>query len=133
MHRAQSNEQRLGFLISGGSRAARIASSKTFFKPFCVRAEHSTYLTALSSLASFSPCSKVIAFCFVLASFSIVAASSLKSIWVPTRRKGVLGQWWVISGTHYKGRMQKFKSSGSVQASMHTHLPTSTPTQVEGA
>lgn len=101
---SQSNEHFFCFLTSGGSRAARMASSKTFFKPFCVRAEHSTYLTALSSLASFSPCSKVIAFCFVLASFSIVAASSLKSIWVPTRRKGVLGQWWVISGTHCKGR-----------------------------
>lgn len=99
----QSNEHLFGFLTSGGSRAARMASSKTFFNPFCVRAEHSTYFTALSSLASFSPCSKVMAFCFVLASFSIVAASSLKSIWVPTRRKGVLGQWWVISGTHCKG------------------------------
>ena len=35
-------------------------------------------------------------------SFSIVAASSLKSIWVPTRRKGVFWQWCVISGTHLK-------------------------------
>lgn len=45
------------FCGSGGSSAARMASSKTFFRPFCVRAEHSTYFTAFSSLASFSPCS----------------------------------------------------------------------------
>ena len=42
---------------SGGSNAARIASSNTFFNPFCVSAEHSTYLTARSSLANFSPTS----------------------------------------------------------------------------
>lgn len=46
----------------------------------CVRALHSTYFTALSSLASFSPCSADIGFCLFFASFSIVAASSLKSI-----------------------------------------------------
>lgn len=40
---------------SGGSNAASMASSKTFFKPFCVKAEHSTYLTAFSSFANFSP------------------------------------------------------------------------------
>lgn len=89
---------------SGGSRAARIASSKTFFNPFCVRAEHSTYFTALNSRASFSADSTVIGFCLTFESFSIVAASSRKSICVPTRRKGVLGQWWVISGTHYGER-----------------------------
>ena len=69
-----------------------MASSKTFFRPFCVRAEHSTYLTALSSLASFSADSTVIGFCLTLESFSMVAASSRKSICVPTNRKGVLGQ-----------------------------------------
>lgn len=78
---------------SGGSRAARIASSKTFFNPFCVRAEHSTYFTALNSRASFSADSTVIGFCLTFDSFSIVAASSRKSICVPTSRKGVLGQW----------------------------------------
>ena len=55
----------------------------------CVSAEHSTYLTALSSLASFSPTSMVSGFCLFLASFSMVAASSRRSIWVPTSRKGV--------------------------------------------
>lgn len=40
---------------SGGSNAARIASSNTFFNPFCVNAEHSTYLTAFNSFANFSP------------------------------------------------------------------------------
>ena len=71
------------FDFLGGSSAAKIASSKTFFKPFykkeikfykenfsvlfflnrtCVNALHSTYLTALSSRANFSPCSNDIGF-----------------------------------------------------------------------
>lgn len=66
----------------------------------CVRAEHSTYFTALRSRASFSAVSGVIGFCLFLANFSTVEGSSRRSIWVPTNRKGVLGQWWVISGTH---------------------------------
>ena len=85
---------------SGGSKAAKIASSNTFFKPFCVNAEHSTYFTALSSLDNFSAPSTVMGFCLFLDNFSIVPASSRKSTCVPTRRKGVFGQWWVISGTH---------------------------------
>ena len=87
---------------SGGSRAAKMASSKTFFKPFCVNAEHSTYLTALNSRASLSPCSTDIGFCLVFASFSTIPASSRRSTCVPTNKNGVLGQWCVISGTHYK-------------------------------
>lgn len=63
-------------------------------------AEHSTYFTALRSLASFSAVSGVMGFCLFLASFSMVDGSSRKSIWVPTSRNGVFGQWWVISGTH---------------------------------
>merc|ERR1719361_2305992 len=41
---------------SGGSSAARIASSNTFFNPFCVSAEHSTYLTARSCLRGSCHC-----------------------------------------------------------------------------
>ena len=66
----------------------------------CVRAEHSTYLTALNSLASFSHWSIVTGLCLFFASFSIVEASSLKSPCVPTKRNGVFWQWCVISGTH---------------------------------
>lgn len=118
----------LRFLVgSGGSRAANMASSKTFFSPFCecemtwnafekqidtkhwdclleftcVKAEHSTYLTAFSSLANFSPCSIVMGFCLFFASFSNVVFSSRKSICVPTNKNGVFWQWCVISGTHY--------------------------------
>lgn len=68
----------------------------------CVRAEHSTYLTAFRSRASFSAVSGVIGFCLFLASFSMVDGSSLRSICVPTSKKGVFGQWWVISGTHWE-------------------------------
>lgn len=45
-------------------------SSKTFLSPRCVNAEHSTYLTAPSSLANRSPWSVVIGLCFCRASFS---------------------------------------------------------------
>ena len=48
---------------------------------------------ALNSCASFSADSTVIGFCLTFDSFSIVAASSRKSICVPTSRNGVLGQW----------------------------------------
>ena len=43
----------LGFGL--GHSTARIASSNTFFRPFCVRAEHSRYLTELISLAMARP------------------------------------------------------------------------------
>lgn len=113
---------------SGGSRAARMASSKTFLRPFCVKAEHSTYFTARSSLASLSDESTVIGRCFCLASFSMLPASSLKSICVPTSKNGVLGQWWVISGTHYKkSKINKSTYSLSINetARLHRHtLPT---------
>lgn len=66
----------------------------------CVRAEHSTYLTALSTEASFSPLSGCRGRCLFFASFSIVLLSSRRSTCVPTIRKGVRGQWCEISGTH---------------------------------
>ena len=91
-------------LVTGGSRAATMASSKTFFNcgsengmstrmqglveregfgmgltPFCVRAEHSTYLTAPSSLAKRSPASGATGRCFCRANFSNTAGSSRKS------------------------------------------------------
>jgi hypothetical protein len=56
--------QKVSFLLDGSSwddsKAATMASSKTFFNPFCVRAEHSTYFTAPISRANASPCSVVI-------------------------------------------------------------------------
>ena len=79
---------------------ARVASTKTSCNPFCVSAEHSIYFTAPSSRANFSAASIVIGFCFTLESFSIVEASSRKSIIVPTNKNGVFGQWCIISGTH---------------------------------
>ena len=38
-------------------------SSKTFLRPLCVRAEHSTYFTAFSSEAKRVPCSYFKGFC----------------------------------------------------------------------
>lgn len=74
----------------------------------CVRAEHSTYLTALSSRASLSPLSGHRGRCLFFASFSMVLLSSRRSTCVPTNRNGVRGQWWEISGTHW--RKQDIKS-----------------------
>lgn len=42
----------------GNSQTARIASSKTFFSPFCVSAEHSRYFTAEISLCICTPAAK---------------------------------------------------------------------------
>lgn len=130
--------------VSGGSKAARMASSNTFFSPrwltmrqnkseikkcsfivvcfnnltafslklcenltlTCVKAEHSTYFTALSSRTSFSPLSGYRGRCLFFASFSIVLLSSRRSTCVPTNKKGVRGQWWEISGTHW-GKKKK--------------------------
>lgn len=41
-----------------------LTSSKTFLSPFCVKAEHSTYLTAPNSRARRSPASNVTGLCF---------------------------------------------------------------------
>lgn len=80
-------------MASKACSAIVLTSSNTFFKPFWVNAEHSTYFTAPSSLASLSPISDATGRCFCLCSFSITCGSSLKSIWVPTIRHGTPGQW----------------------------------------
>lgn len=102
-------------LVTGGSSAATIAasacphqhpdrrqttesetsgspSSNTFFNPFCVKAEHSTYLTAPNSLANRSPSSGWTGRCFCRPSFSTTVGSSRRSTWVPTMRQGTPGQ-----------------------------------------
>lgn len=53
-------------------------SSKTFFSPRWVKAEHSVYLTAPTSLANRSPCSCVMGRCFCRPSFSMLVGSSLR-------------------------------------------------------
>lgn len=95
---------RQGFFFEGGGghNTARIASSNTIFKFFWVRAEHSRYFTALTSLAIARPWGYVIGANFLSFNFSIVLLSSRRSSFVPTSIIGVLGQWWRTSGTHYK-------------------------------
>lgn len=46
---------RFGLTCMTGHKTARMASSNTVFRPFCVRAEHSRYFTALISLAIARP------------------------------------------------------------------------------
>lgn len=108
------------FLDSGGSRAANIASSNTFFRPFCVSAEHSTYLTAFRSRASFSAVSGVIGFCLFLASFSILVISEINL--GLTSKEGVFGQWWVISGTHFSFTFSNEDGETTEEADQETHL-----------
>uniref|UniRef100_A0A034W3Y8 Uncharacterized protein n=1 Tax=Bactrocera dorsalis TaxID=27457 RepID=A0A034W3Y8_BACDO len=75
-----------------GHSTERMASSKTVFKPFCVNAEHSRYLTAPISLAIAKPCGYVMGVSFFSFNFSMVALSSRKSSFVPTNMIGTLGQ-----------------------------------------
>ena len=90
-----------GFFTWGQS-TALIASSKTVFSPFCVRAEHSRYLVAWISLHIFNPSVYTTGPSFLSFSFSMVSLSSRKSSFVPTKIIGVLGQWWLTSGYHCK-------------------------------
>lgn len=52
---SQSTVHLLFLALCGGVSTARIASSKTCFRPRCVSAEHSRYLTALISFAITQP------------------------------------------------------------------------------
>lgn len=51
---------RLGLTGITGHNTALIASSNTVFKPFCVKAEHSRYFTALISFAMANPFTKLL-------------------------------------------------------------------------
>ena len=75
------------FLILGtGHSTARIASSNTVFKPFCVKAEHSRYFTAPTSLAIARPC--IMLLCIMYNCTLILLSSSL-SIDVKTKYLGI--------------------------------------------
>ncbi len=52
--------------LGGGQRTALMASSKTVLRPFCVKAEHSRYLTAPTSFAIDKPCKRTKVRVFVL-------------------------------------------------------------------
>ncbi len=79
--------------LTGGSSAATMASSNTSFSLYCVKALHSTYLTAPRSLAILSPSSFRTGAIFCFASLSRTCESSRKSVCVPTMRHGTPGQW----------------------------------------
>ena len=91
-----------------------LTSSKTSLSLSWVRAEHSTYLTAPSSLAILSPSSLSTGFIFCSRSLrstgSLSSRFSLggrKSSWVPTIRQGTPGQWWWTSGNHFSRTFSK--------------------------
>lgn len=69
-----------------------LTSSKTSFSLNCVKALHSTYLTAPSSLAIRSPSSFLTGDIFCFDSFSLTLGSSRRSTCVPTIRQGTPGQ-----------------------------------------
>ena len=82
-------------------RTDRMASSKTFLRPFWVSAEHSRYFWATSWLASCAPlASDMGSRCLSRRRLSC-SGSSRKSILVPTRRNGTPGAWCEISGYHF--------------------------------
>ena len=80
------------------------ALSNTLSKPFCVSAEHSRYSTAPSSCCISCPSEYEMGLSLFSASFSIVAESSRRSSFVPTRMMGVSGQLCLTSGYHYRGQ-----------------------------
>ena len=111
--------------LKGAMKSDRIAASKTFFRPFWVRAEHSRYLRsetwatlakayrnrtkkgrisyciAFISFARCIPWGYDIADIFFAWSCSVVFLSSRRSSFVPTRMIGISGAWWDISGYHW--------------------------------
>jgi hypothetical protein len=97
----------LAFFFGAGHITDRIASSNTFFNPFCVKAEDSRYLWALISFALAIPCSNVTGANPFSLNRSLVSRSSLKSSLVPTRIIGLFGQWWLISGYHFEVTFSK--------------------------
>lgn len=86
---------------------SRLTSSNTSLSLYCVRALHSTYFTAPSSLAILSPSSFRTGCIFCLASLSLTPGSSLRSTCVPTIRQGTPGQWWWTSGNHFSRTFSK--------------------------
>lgn len=68
-----------------------MALSNTDLRFICVRAEHSTYLYALISLARATPISYVMGLILLAASRAFVSSSSRMSSLVPTRMIGMLG------------------------------------------
>ncbi len=92
-----------------GWMTALIASSKTFFKPFPLIAEHSKYLIALISLAFAAPCSYEIGDCPFSRNLSTVSLSSRRSNLVPIKIEGACGQWCDNSGYHL---LETFSNDG---------------------
>lgn len=88
-------------LLSDCRSPTAIAASNTSFRFFCVRAEHSTYVTAPILSASVLASSSATGLSRRLDSSISTLTSCRKSHCVPTRRTGVRGQRRRISGTHF--------------------------------
>lgn len=79
----------------------RIASSNTCFRPFCVSAEHSTYLMAPTSAARRSPSSVENGHLPSARKRDFHSSLSRRSHLVPTRMMGTADAWCLISGHHF--------------------------------
>jgi hypothetical protein len=95
---------------------------KSELTPFCVKAEHSTYLTAPRSLASRSPASELTGFCLWRSSFALTSGSSRKSTWVPTIKHGTPGQWWWTLRRYFPLLAFLTRERCTTQAKAKTHL-----------
>merc|ERR1719492_217435 len=84
-------EQVLLFFFFGFVMAARIASSKTFLRPSCVKALHSRYFTAPISFAMPSAALAWTTEAPLAFKVDRVASSFLRSDFVPTSRIGTPG------------------------------------------
>ena len=83
------------------SKPARIASSKSVLSPSWVRAEHSMNLCAPKVSAKCWPSARSAMVWDLSDRLSRMTASSARSLFVATIRKGVPGQWKEISGYHF--------------------------------
>lgn len=88
-------------LLSECRSPTAMAASNTSFKFFCVRAEHSTYITAPILSANALASSSSTGLSRLRASSIRTLTSCRRSHCVPTRRIGVRGQRRLISGTHF--------------------------------
>lgn len=81
--------------------AVWIAVSNTALRPCCVSAEHSRYAAAFSAPAIFCPSAVDTGAFPSRASRAKTSGLPRRSDLVPTRIKGVVGQWCRISGYHF--------------------------------
>lgn len=100
----------LMFLPQRPFRLSRRAASNTSLTPLPVFALHSLYPAPIS-LATAAPCSGATGAWPCADSIRMVVESDRRSVLVPIRRRGVVGQKWDTSGYHLVTRKELERAS----------------------